>query len=433
LALLREFRTLDPRIWTLAVARLIVTFGFSTVMPFLAFQLSKQPGTSAAAIGSIWTISGVAGMVAQWGAGGLADRLGRRRLILGTLLVRAANLALLGLAIARHQPLAVVGALCVANGVLRGFFDPVASAMTADLSTGEQRVAAFSLQRVGLNIGWAAGPAVGALAQRLGVSYAQLFYLAAPVTLVSALALARIPETRAAVAATRTRFADLFHIPADPAFLRFLAATFTFFLLQVQLYQTLSVFSARALHLTRDQVGWFYSANGLLVVALQVPAFYYIRRIGTHRALVVGSMLYAAAYASCWLATGFWPLLASVAVITLAEMVSAPAQLTTSTSMAPPGRVGAYSGLYGLVQAAGQSLGPLIGGALFDRFGDRRIWLVLPLFGVLAAIGYRRSILPGPLGGSPDPPATGSDGRSPSPPTRPKLVAGQGALGRANK
>jgi len=405
LALLREFRTLDPRIWILAVARLVVTFGFSMVMPFLAFQLSKEPGTSAAAIGFIWTASGVAGMAAQWGGGGLADRLGRRRLILGTLVVRGANLALLGLAIAQHQPLPIVGVLCVANGVLRGFFDPVASAMTADLSTGEQRVAAFSLQRVGLNIGWAAGPAVGALAQRLGTSYAQLFYLAAPLTLISALTVARIPETRAA-SATRTRFSDLFHIPADPAFLRFLAATFAFFLLQVQLYQTLSIFAARALHLSREQVGWFYSTNGLLVVALQVPAFYYIRRIGTQRALVVGSLLYAAAYASCWLATGFWPLLSSVAVITLAEMVSAPAQLTTSTSMAPPDRVGAYSGLYGLTQAAGQSLGPLIGGALFDRFGDRRIWLVLPLFGVIAALGYRRSA---------------------------KLVDGQGRLGRANR
>ena len=43
---------------------------------------------------------------------------------------------------------------------------------------------------------------------------------------------------------------------------------------------------------------------------------------------------------------------------------------------------------------------------LFDNLGDRRIWLILPLFGVLAAVGY---------GGVP------------------KLVSGQGRLGRANR
>jgi MFS family permease len=250
------------------------------------------------------------------------------------------------------------------------------------------------------------------VALEAGGSYARLFYVSAPVTLLAAIAIARISETRASAAGTatataaRTRFADLFHMPADPDFLRFLAATFAFFLLQVQLYQTLSIFAARSLHLTQARVGRLYFENGLLVVALQVPAFYFIRRIGTQRALWVGSLMYAASYASCWLATGYWSLLASVAAITMAEMVSAPAQQTTATTMAPPDRIGAYAGLYGLAQTAGQSLGPLIGGALFDHFGDRRIWTVLPLFGVLAAIGYRRS---------------------------PKLVGGQGRLGRANR
>jgi MFS family permease len=417
-ALFDEFRTLDRRVWVLTAARVIVTLGFSTVIPFLAFYLSQRRAVAAVMVGLIWTVSGVAGASAQWAAGAAYDRWGRRPVILGAMVLRAANLALLGLAIARQQPILVIGALCVANAVLRAFFDPVASAMVADLTVGEDRVdgarlaerspsregpgtrsgspsnrvAAFSLQRIGVNVGWAAGPALSAVALERGLSYASLFYAAAPVTLVAALAIARIRETRAAPEAqpARTRLRDLFHVPADPLFLRFLAATFAYFLLQVQLYQTLSIYAARVLHLSQAQVGRLYFENGLLVVALQVPAFYYIRRIGTRQALIVGSLLYAVAYASCGLAHGYGGLLASVAGVTVAEMVSAPAQYTTATSMAPPGRIGAYAGLFGLAQAAGQSLGPLCGGWLIDRLGDWRVWTLVPFFGVLAALGYAR-------------------------------------------
>ena len=395
MAALHEFRTLDRRVWVLTAARVVVTFGVSMVMPLLAFHLNQERHVRAVLVGLIWTVSGIAAAGVQWLAGSLADRIGRRPVMLGAMAARTVNLALMGFAIQHREPVLVIAALCVANAVLRAFFDPVASAMIADLSAGETRVAAFSLQRIGINIGWAAGTAVPSIALATGHSYAELFYLSAPVTAMAGLALTRVRETRAAAAAaaplqaTRTRFADLFHIPADPAFLRFLAGTFAYFLLQVQLYQTLSMYAAQVLHLSHAQVGRIYFTNGIIVVALQVPAFYYIRRIGVRPALVLGSVLYAISYASCGLARGQTTLLLSVAGITLAEMVSAPSQYTAATSMAPPDRIGAYAGLFGLAQTAGQSLGPLIGGFLLDRLGDRRIWMILPLFGVIAALTYR--------------------------------------------
>jgi MFS family permease len=389
-------------VWILTAARVVVTFGFSMVMPLLAVTLAQQHNVAAAAVGFIWTVSGAAGVASQWLGGSLADRWGRRPLILGSMAVRAVVLVLLGLAIERNQPVLVIGVLVVANAILRSFFDPVASAMVADVSTAEQRAAAFSLQRIGVNIGWSGGQAVSFVTLAAGGNYAHLFYWSAPIALLAMLPIARIPETRAIAGALtdvgRTRFRDLFRIPADPAFLRFLAATVVFFLLQGQMYQTLSIFAARALHATKWQIASLYFTNGVLVVALQVPAYYFIRRIGTDRALVVGSLLYAMAYSTLFLAAGHAGLLLSVAAVTVAEMVSAPAQQTTATSMAPLGRIGAYAGLYGLAQVAGQSLGPLAGGALFDKLGDGRIWLILPLAGVLAAVGYwrvgRRPALP---------------------------------------
>ena len=158
-------RALDRRVWVLAVARLVVTAGYSMVMPFLAMHLAVERQVPWVTVGLIWFVAGGCGAVAQWLAGELADRLGRRPLMLAAMVARALNLAAMGVAVAADHTgpgsVLAIAALTVMNAVLRGFFDPVAAAMVADLAPPELRVAAYSLQRVGINLGWAAGPAVG--------------------------------------------------------------------------------------------------------------------------------------------------------------------------------------------------------------------------------------------------------------------------------
>jgi len=250
-------------------------------------------------------------------------------------------------------------------------------------------VAAFSLQRVGVNVGWSVGAASHALA-----AYHVLFYWAAGITLLAMLAVATIAEPPRSSTARPPAWRDMIAVLDDRALVRFLVGTVAFFILQVQLYQTLSIYAAHTLHLSRAQVGTLYSMNGVMVVLLQVPTVAFIRRVGTRRALVLGSIAYASSYASVGLATGYFSLLLCVALVTLAEMLSAPAQQATITAMATPGNMGIYAGLFGLCQVTGQSVGPLIGGALLDRLPSRVAvaWLVLALFGVAAAAIYRTRI-----------------------------------------
>jgi MFS family permease len=303
------------------------------------------------------------------------------------MLLRAANLAGLGLAVSGEASIAVIGALCVSNGVLRAFFDPVATALVADLEPAERRVTAYSLQRVGINLGWAAGPAVAAIAA--GTSYATLFYASVPVTLFAMLLVMRIDEPREPRSVREISARELLAFRGDGPFLRFLLSTVAFFILQVQLYQTLSIYAARTLGLSRAEVGTLYTLNGLLVVLLQLPTSRLINRIGTRAALVAGCLGYAAAYGAVGLARGHLTLLLCIAAVTLAEIVTAPAQTAAVTTLAPAGRTGAYAGLYGLAQVVGQSTGPLVGTAFLDGLPARSAWFALACFGAAAAAGYR--------------------------------------------
>lgn len=370
---------------------MVVTAGFSMVMPFLAIHLAVERGVPAWLIGVIWTVAGVLGAGAQWIAGELADRLGRRPLMLAAMLLRAANLAAMGLAVSHEAPIFVIGALTVLNGVLRAFFDPVAAALVADACPPETRVSAYSLQRVGINLGWAAGPAVAAMAG--GVSYATLFFASVPLNLIATAALWTVRDLPCTAAPRPLSPRELFAFRDDRPFLRFLLATTALYILQVQLYQTTSIYAARVLHMTRVEVGTLYTLNGVLVVLFQLPAVQFINRLGTRGALVVGSLGYAASYACVGLASGYAGLLGCIAAVTLAEIVTQPAMQTSVAALAPPGRVGSYTGLFGLAQIAGQSTGPLIGTALLDGVPPRAAWFLLALFGAGAAIGYRSRLL----------------------------------------
>lgn len=393
MGLVSEYRALDRGVFVLTAARVVVTAGFSMVMPFLAIYLAVERHVAAVTVGAIWTIAGACGALAQWLAGELADRVGRRPLMLASMVLRILNLAAMGWATAVEAPVVVLGALTVANSVLRSFFEPVAHALVADLSPPEKRVAAYSLQRVGINLGWGLGPAIAALLG--GHGYAALFFWSVPVTILATIGVAAIPVPPRAAAARAFTLRELLAFRDDAAFTRYLAATFLFFLLQVQLFQTLSIFAAAWLHLSRSQIGLLYTVNGLLVGLLQLPASsYVVRRLGLRAALIVGSLGYAASYALVGLAHGFGGLVACVVAITLAEVVIAPAQQATVPAMAPEGRVGAYSGLYGLSQVVGQTIGPVVGTAVLDVAPARATWPLLALFGVAAAVGFARAVAP---------------------------------------
>ena len=188
-----------------------------------------------------------------------------------------------------------------------------------------------------------------------------------------------------------SRLGTLLAYRHDRRFMWFLAGSFAFFVLQAQMFVTLSYYAARTLNLSQVQTTHIYALNGLLVVVLQLPAVLYIRNIGRERALLLGCLGYAASYAAVGLSVGELSVLACVAAVTFAEVLSAPSQQATVPSLAPIGRIGAYSGMFGLAQITGQSVGPLLGTAFLDALPPRFAWFALSLFGVLAAICYRRS------------------------------------------
>ena len=77
-------------------------------------------------------------------------------------------------------------------------------------------------------------------------------------------------------------------------------------------------------------------------------------------------------------------------IITLGEVMFSPVSMAAVANMAPPARMGRYMGFFGLTEAVGWSLGPYIGGILYDRLALTPVilWGSIAAIGVVAALGF---------------------------------------------
>jgi MFS family permease len=187
----RSYAGLDRRIWTLAAVRGANTMGLSLVLSFMGLYLVTQRGVSGLHYGLIYFTANICQALTSTYAGQLSDRVGRRRLMVSTLVARALVIASLGALVLVHAPVAVLAMVIIVSACLRGGFEPIASAVVADVAAPPDRVAAFGLQRMGINLGWAVGPGARRL-PGVVIDYGEVFFCAVIPLFVSALVMARL-------------------------------------------------------------------------------------------------------------------------------------------------------------------------------------------------------------------------------------------------
>jgi MFS transporter, DHA1 family, multidrug resistance protein len=143
---------------TLATMMVTIMFGFGMVVPVIPLY-GRTFGVSATMVGLLVTSFGVARLLSNLPAGRLADRIGRRPLIITGPLISASGAALAFLA-PGYWPLA--GALVV-QGIGSACYATAAMTTLADISTDQNRGRMMSVFQGSLLIGASFGPALGGI------------------------------------------------------------------------------------------------------------------------------------------------------------------------------------------------------------------------------------------------------------------------------
>jgi MFS family permease len=379
----------DKRVLVLVFCRGITALGFSVVFPFLSIYLHNVMRVSMTAIGTVFLASSLAGALSALVGGELSDKFGRKRVMVLALIFRAITFFLIGLAVLKSAGFLVIAALVVVSSFAGRLFEPAAGAMISDVTAPAKRQEAYALLRIGINLGWAIGPAIGGFLASF--SYAFLFFASAIVISIGLVVLlVALKGYRTAGHGERVNLRDLASVGRDKAFVSYNLVSLLLFLVMAQLMMTLSVYAVDWVGISKIQLGYLYTVNGLMVVFLQFPCVRLVRGLRMTRVMALGSFLYAAGYFSAAFAGGFIALLLSVIVVTFGEMFTSPPSLALVSNMAPRERYGRYMGVFELFGSVGHSLGPFVGGIIMDASAGNRLvlWGFVGIIGLIATQGF---------------------------------------------
>jgi MFS family permease len=361
--------------WLLFAGTFISKFG-SFVLVFLAVYMTRE-GYSGAQTGVALSAYGIGAVISQPAGGYLADRLGRRNSI--ALSMFASAVAMLSLS--QAQGLASIIIFAGLAGLAAELYRPAAGALLADLTPAGQRVPAFAMNRLAVNAGFAAGPAVGGfLAER---SFFLLFLgdarTSAAFGIVALLALPQ-GERSAGVESERGWLRAML---ADREYLLFLLATVAGAMVLVQAFTTFAMqVSAR---FSSAVYGSLISLNGLLIVFLELPIASITQRLPSRPVMAAGLLLLGLGFGLTGLAVTL-PLLAlAVVVWTFGEISFMPVAGAYVADVAPVHLRGRYQGAWGSSFAVAFVLGPAIGTAVYS-VGPALLWSGCVAMGALAAL-----------------------------------------------
>jgi MFS family permease len=376
MSLRASLRALPRGAWILFFGTFLNKFG-TFVLPFLAIYLTGLGYTTAQAGMAIGSY-GVGTLAASLLGGYLADRLGRRKTIVLSMFSGAA--VMLCLSQARGLPaIVLLSGLAGSTGEL---YRPASSALLADLVPAGQRVTAFAAFRMAFNAGWAFGPATAGLLAK--TSFAWLFVGDAFTSVLFGLvAWFALPSGLRGLRAGNALGETLRLIGEDRRFRQVLLAALTVLLAFMQLFSTMSL-QITASGFSPAIYGLLISLNGVLVVLCELPLITITKRYPARKMIGLGYALIGAGFASNLLPRTIPLLVATMALITLGEMIAMPVAGAYVADLAPSHRRGLYMGTYGLVGSLAFVCGPSLGMLLFSR-SPVLLWGACGLLGLLAA------------------------------------------------
>jgi predicted MFS family arabinose efflux permease len=383
------FYRFEPEVWVVTVIQFFTVIGFSICMPFLSLYLYQDRGLSMTMVGLILLAGGLCSAICQAFGGALSDRFGRRPILLTATLVSIFLYSGLAVLIGISAPVWAIAIVYIAGRSMLITTRPVISAMVADFTSKEKLTEAYGVLRIGANIGWAAGPAIGGYLATF-LPYAWLFGVPALTCGIVSLIVCFFVHESSYGVSKRVGFRSMLPTADDRAFMVFVGLSLLMFVVMGQMASTLSIFAVDRVGFSTAQYGLLLTLNGLIVIFFQYPMTLALRRLAKFRALILGSLLYAFGYLSLGWITQFGWALGAMAIITAGEIIHAPVTLAVIGELSPQDQRGRYMGLFGLSETIGIAMGPLLGGILLDAFPFelRLVWAPIALIALLAAMGY---------------------------------------------
>ena len=364
--------------------------GLFLILPVFALFAEKLPGATPFLTGLAVGIYGLTQAVLQIPFGLLSDRIGRKPVIFGGLLLFALGSVIA--ASAQDVWLVILGRAVQGSGAIAA----VVMALAADLTREENRTKAMA--SIGITIGASfmiammAGPVLGRL---IGVS--GIFWLTAVLALlgIAVVALVVPTPTRSSVHRDAETVPAMFgRVLRDPDLLRLDFGIFCLHLILTALFLAVPVV-LRDLGLKPLQHASLYFPVMLGSIAAMVPFIILAERRGLMKQVFLGAVtsLALAQFALGVLSEQFWGFVAALALFFTAFNLLEATLPSLVSKVAPVDAKGTAMGVYSTSQFSGAFVGGVFGGWIHQHFGLPAVFQAGAVVGViwlLVASGMRK-------------------------------------------
>jgi len=388
---IKEYFHLPRTVYILFFARMINAIG-SFVYPFLAILLTQKLGFDDRAAGIITTIAISIGGIGILIGGKLADKIGRKKLIIFSSLAGAVifiTCAFLGVS-------KIIVYLIMAGNLISVMQWPTMDAMVTDTTDKKNRQTAFSLLYMGLNIGMAIGPLMGGF---LINGHLFWFFLIDGITTIISLIpvilfvkdtkptedqMEAVPKTDAESAERGSIFKAFIK---RPVLLIFMFILILFTMVYAQYSFGLPLFASHVFGSNGPRMyGLIMTVNAVIVIIFTLFVISFTKKLKPLASIGIGGLLYAIGFGILYFSNYMYLFIISTIIWTLGEIIIAVNVEVFIANNAPITHRGRFFATVNFITESGYALSPMLTGFFIAGYGIRNIWPVVSLivsFGVL--------------------------------------------------
>jgi MFS family permease len=351
----------------------------------LTLYLTAQRAIPVSTAALMVSLFGAGSFLAQLTGGELADRFGRRPVMLMSFFITPIFMVTLGLA----RDLALISICTFIVGFFTDLYRPAVGAAIADLVPPESRTRAYGYNYWAINMGAAIAPLLAGL-----IADYNFFILFMGDALTTAafgiIVLFGIQETRPAEAHHASHLPvgeRISQLKRAPILLIFSLITLFFGIIYTQGYVTLPL-DMQAHGLGPGDYGAAIAVNGFLIILVTIPVSNMAAKWPRFETVAVAAVLMGLGFGFTALATNL-PLFAlSVVIWTLGEIASTSVAPTIIADLSPVELRGLYQGIFGAAWGLSYFIGPLAGGWIYERWGSTALWVGCLAIGFVIGLCY---------------------------------------------
>ncbi|WP_243525738.1 MFS transporter [Bacillus pseudomycoides] len=388
---INQYRGLGKSVYTLFLVNFINYTG-NFVYPFLVLILGSVSDLNSKTTGTIMMAVSIAFVPGSMLGGKLADTIGRKKILILSMSLKALIFILCALYIDYIYFLII---LLVLASFIGGLSGPSFGAIVADLTNKEDRKVAFSLLYLGVNLGMGISPMLAGFFYKYSIT---ALFVGDAVTLLLAVYLIykNVPETfqrindkKFKVQKENSKKEGLVRILLKtPVLLGFLPVLLAYYFIYSQHSFSLPLQMDKYFFEQGPSIfGIIMAVNAVVVIVLTSFVTLLTKKLTDITIIALSGILLGGGFGLVGIATTVPSLIISTIIWTIGEIMFATNSGAFVANVTPSQYRGRINSIVSITRSAGLAIGPWAMGYYIDFFNLHSVWGALLVVGIAYCIG----------------------------------------------